>query len=201
MAPFHDGASMLCHGTMGKSILVTGGARSGKSRLAEQMTLEWAAQHAAAPDGIRAIYIATAEALDGEMSDRIARHRARRGPEWQTLDAPLDVIGALQHTDEKGCPRLLDCLTLWLSNLLHADKDWREESEKLARLLPTLKAPVILVTNEVGGGIVPENRLARQFRDAAGLMNQTIAAACDSVYMSVAGYPIVVKSFEPSEMT
>lgn len=168
---------------MGKSILITGGVRSGKSRLAEQRTLGL---------GCPAIYIATAEAYDDEMTDRIARHRARRGPEWQTVAEPMDLTRALRDSDG-AAPRLVDCLTLWLSNLMLAERDWETESDALARLIPQMSAPVVFVTNEVGAGIVPENALARAFSDAAGLVNQKIAAACDELWLSVAGYPIQVK--------
>ena len=168
---------------MGKSILITGGARSGKSRIAE----DWVAEMGGA-----AVYIATAQALDAEMTARIAAHQARRGPEWTTLPAPLDLVGALAKSDGTG-PRLVDCLTLWLSNLMHAEHDWHVEANALAARIATQRSPVIFVTNEVGGGIVPENALARAFRDAAGEVNQVIAAAVDEVYLAVSGYPLQVK--------
>lgn len=168
---------------MGPVILVTGGARSGKSRLAERLTLGFAP---------RAVYIATAEALDDEMAARIADHQARRGPEWQTLAAPLDLADTLRESDG-GPPRLVDCLTLWLSNLLHADRDVEAEGDRLAEALQAQSAPVVLVTNEVGAGIVPENALARRYRDAAGRLNQKIALICDRVLLVVAGYPVQVK--------
>ncbi|MGY6548228.1 MAG: bifunctional adenosylcobinamide kinase/adenosylcobinamide-phosphate guanylyltransferase [Roseinatronobacter sp.] len=167
---------------MAKSILITGGARSGKSRLAEGMTLAL---------GQPALYLATAEALDPEMADRIAEHQARRGPEWQTLNVPLDLCAALRTTDH--APRLVDCLTLWLSNLIFAERDWRAEMAALAALLPELRAPVVLVTNEVGSGIVPDNALARLFRDAAGHSNQQLGAACDEVWLCVAGQALKIK--------
>lgn len=168
---------------MKKAILITGGARSGKSTQAERMTLGL---------GTPAIYIATAQALDDEMADRIARHRARRGPEWQTVTAPLDLAGALDATDG-GAPRLVDCLTLWLSNHMLAEHDWEAAVDALAGTLGRQRAPVVLVTNEVGAGIVPENALARAYRDAAGLMNQRIATACDELWFCVAGHPLRVK--------
>lgn len=168
---------------MGKSILITGGARSGKSALAEQITLEM---------GRPAIYIATAEARDAEMAQRIARHQARRGIEWQTLPAPLALIEALRDTDG-GAPRLVDCLTLWLANLMLGDTDWEAALRALAASLPDLRSPVVFVTNEVGAGIVPENALARAFRDAAGFVNQRIAAACDEVWLCVCGCPLRIK--------
>ena len=171
---------------MAESILVTGGARSGKSRLAERLTLRL---------GQPAVYIATAEALDAEMAARIAAHRARRGAEWRTEPAPLDLVAALEASDG-GPPRLVDCLTLWLSNLLHAGRDPEAETAALAAALARRAAPVVLVTNEVGAGIVPENALARQYRDAAGRMNQVVAEACDSVFLVVAGQPLQVKPHE-----
>ncbi len=168
---------------MVKSILITGGARSGKSQLAETKTLAL---------GDRAIYIATAEAYDDEMRARIAHHRARRGPEWQTLNAPLDLVGALRDND-RTTPRLVDCLTLWLSNLMLAGRDWETEVAALCGLIPDLRAPVVFVTNEVGAGIVPENALARAFRDAAGWGNQRVAAVCDEVWFCISGQPLKVK--------
>ena len=168
---------------MGKSILVTGGARSGKSILAERMTLEI---------GTPAIYIATAESRDAEMADRIERHRARRGAEWTTVSEPLDLSDALTSSDGQG-PRLVDCLTLWLSNLMLSGRDWEEETRSMLATLNDQISPVIFVTNEVGAGIVPENKLARDFRDAAGLMNQHVARACDELWFCVAGHSLKVK--------
>lgn len=168
---------------MSKTILITGGARSGKSAIAEGRVLAL---------GQPAIYIATAEIRDAEMADRVATHQARRGPEWRTISEPLDLCGALRDSDGQG-PRLVDCLTLWLTNLMLGEQDWRVASAELAALLPTLSDPVVLVTNEVGAGIVPENALARAFRDAAGLVNQQIALVADEVYLAVAGLPMKVK--------
>lgn len=168
---------------MAKSILITGGARSGKSAHAETVTLGL---------GPEAIYIATAEAHDAEMAERIALHQARRGAQWRTETAPLDLAEALARTDGSG-PRLVDCLTLWLSNQILADRDWQDATDRLTETLAVQTAPVVFVTNEVGAGIVPENALSRRFRDAAGRVNQQIAAACDEVVLVVAGYPIKVK--------
>ena len=180
---FHFNRDLVCHGAMAKSILITGGARSGKSRIAEDMTSKL---------DERPFYIATSQAFDAEMETRIADHQARRGPEWTTLEAPLDVVAALSETDGMGA-RLVDCLTLWLSNMMHHGIDWTAEGERLVHALGTQRSPVILVTNEVGLGIVPENALARAFRDAQGHLNQRIAAASDEVYLAVAGYPLRVK--------
>ncbi|PDT90956.1 bifunctional adenosylcobinamide kinase/adenosylcobinamide-phosphate guanylyltransferase [Bradyrhizobium sp. Y36] len=164
-------------------ILITGGARSGKSKRAETRTRAFPGQP---------IYVATAEALDAEMEARIAKHRARRGTDWLEREVPLDLVPALVATDGGGA-RLVDCLTLWLSNLMHAERNWEREVTELARALPRLKSPVVLVTNEVGLGIVPDNALARLYRDAAGLMNQMIAAAADEVEFVVAGLPMKLK--------
>lgn len=164
-------------------ILITGGARSGKSRRAEARARAFPGQP---------VYVATAEALDAEMEERIARHRARRGSDWIEREVPLDLVHALIETDGGGA-RLVDCLTLWLSNLLHSECDWSREVMQLADALPRLTRPVVMVTNEVGLGIVPDNALARGFRDAAGIMNQTIADIADEVEFVVAGLPMKLK--------
>ena len=164
-------------------ILVTGGARSGKSTRAE-------ARARAFPG--RPVYVATAEALDAEMRERIAKHRARRGNEWLERETPLELVTALVETDGQGA-RLVDCLTLWLSNLMHAERDWEKEAILLAETLARQNSPVVLVTNEVGLGIVPDNALARRFRDAAGILNQMVARVADEVEFVVAGLPMRVK--------
>jgi adenosylcobinamide kinase/adenosylcobinamide-phosphate guanylyltransferase len=168
---------------MGKSILVTGGARSGKSALAERLVLSL---------GDSAVYIATAEAGDAEMAARIAAHRTRRGACWRTVEERRDLVGVLDRTDG-GPPRLVDCLTLWLSNLMLAGQDWRADAEALAGGLRRQSSPVVIVTNEVGAGIVPESALARSFRDAAGEVNQMIASVVDEVWLTVAGLPLRLK--------
>lgn len=164
-------------------ILITGGARSGKSKRAEFRTRAFPGQP---------VYVATAEALDAEMEARIATHRARRGIDWIEREAPLDLVPTLVATDGGGA-RLVDCLTLWLSNLMHAERDWEREVSELAAALPRLNSPVVFVTNEVGLGIVPDNALARSFCDAAGIMNQIIAAIANEVEFVVAGLPMKLK--------
>ncbi|WP_198590276.1 bifunctional adenosylcobinamide kinase/adenosylcobinamide-phosphate guanylyltransferase [Paracoccus zhejiangensis] len=159
-------------------VLVTGGARSGKSALAEKLTLRNAES---------AVYIATAEARDDEMSARIAHHVARRGTGWHTVEAPHDLAAALEATDGQG-PRLVDCLTLWLANC-GSDAD----IGGLVDVLKRQRDPVVLVTNELGGGIVPDNALARDFRDRHGWMNQAVAEAADQVWMAVCGQPLRLK--------
>ncbi|MBI1385144.1 MAG: bifunctional adenosylcobinamide kinase/adenosylcobinamide-phosphate guanylyltransferase [Rhizobiales bacterium] len=172
---------------MSQILLVTGGARSGKSAIAERRTLEL---------GASAVYIATAEAWDGEMAARIAAHQARRGPEWTTRNAPIDLTTALRESDGTG-PRLVDCLTLWLTNLMLAEIDWERAGRELVETLGQQRSPVVLVTNEVGLGIVPENALARAFRDNAGKLNQWVAEVADEVVLAVCGLPLVVKSPRP----
>ncbi|MDN5001154.1 bifunctional adenosylcobinamide kinase/adenosylcobinamide-phosphate guanylyltransferase [Bradyrhizobium sp. GCM10027634] len=164
-------------------ILITGGARSGKSKRAETRARAFPGQP---------VYVATAEALDAEMKARIAGHRARRGTDWIEREVPLDLVPTLVASDGGGA-RLVDCLTLWLSNLMHAGRDWEREVSELAATLPRLKSPLVFVTNEVGLGIVPDNALARSFRDAAGMMNQIIAAVADEVEFVVAGLPMKLK--------
>ncbi|TCP38103.1 bifunctional adenosylcobinamide kinase/adenosylcobinamide-phosphate guanylyltransferase [Rhodovulum marinum] len=173
---------------MAHTILVTGGARSGKSRHAEA--------RACAFPGER-FYIATARAEDEEMHARIARHISDRGEGWTTVEEPFDLAGALDRTDGRG-PRLLDCLTLWLSNLMLDGRDWEPETVTLVAALARQRSPVILVSNEVGMGIVPENALARAFRDAQGWLNQRVALMADEVEFVVSGLPMRVKSAPPA---
>ena len=168
---------------MAFSLLITGGARSGKSSFAEQRTRQL---------GGPLVYIATAEAFDSEMKDRIALHQARRGPDWQTVHAPLNLPQVLCDTDGRG-PCLVDCLTIWLSNLMFAGQPTASAADQLVAAIAARSDPVVLVTNEVGSGIVPENALARRFRDEAGRMNQIIAAAVDEVYVSISGIPVRIK--------
>ena len=125
------------------------------------------------------------------MSDRIRLHQDRRGDGWTTVEEPLDLVGALNSTD--SAPRLVDCLTLWLSNLMLAEDDLEQASRDLLACLKTQRNPVVLVTNEVGSGIVPVNDLARRYRDAAGWLNQSIAGIADEVYLSVSGCPLRIK--------
>jgi adenosylcobinamide kinase/adenosylcobinamide-phosphate guanylyltransferase len=164
--------------------LVLGGARSGKSRYAEALI------EGAAP---RALYLATGQALDDEMAERIRHHRARRGAGWTTVEEPLDLAPRLAAVSHAECPILVDCLTLWLANLLEAGRDVESEIAGLIDLLPRLAGPVVLVANEVGLGIVPENALARAFRDHAGRLNQAVAARAERVVFIAAGLPLFLK--------
>ncbi|MEQ9470871.1 MAG: bifunctional adenosylcobinamide kinase/adenosylcobinamide-phosphate guanylyltransferase [Roseitalea porphyridii] len=164
--------------------LILGGQRSGKSKLAENLIED------AAGGGL---YLATAEARDGEMTDRIAAHRARRGPDWETIEEPLDILGQIREHASADRPVLVDCVTLWLSNLMAAGRDAAAEVETLAQGLAGLAGPVVLVSNEVGLGVIPANALARSFADAAGLANQRLAACADRVVFTAAGLPLVLK--------
>ncbi|MDP4024053.1 bifunctional adenosylcobinamide kinase/adenosylcobinamide-phosphate guanylyltransferase [Methylobacterium sp. NEAU 140] len=161
--------------------LVLGGARSGKSAYAEGVI-------EACPGPW--LYLATAQSFDAEMAERIALHRDRRGAGWRTRDVPLALPEALS---EAQGPVLVDCLTLWLTNLMLAEADLAAASEALAAACRTAPGPVALVANEVGLGIVPENALARRFRDEAGRLHQRLARLADRVVLTVAGLPLVVK--------
>ena len=164
--------------------LVLGGARSGKSRYAEWLIASYPPPW---------IYVATAEAMDDEMAERITAHRARRDAGWRTVEAPHDLAGALAAIPA-GSAVLVDCLTLWLSNRLLAEADMDREIEHLETVLSKLDVAVVLVSNEVGLGIVPDNALARRFRDKLGILNPRLAARATRVVMMVAGLLVPVKS-------
>lgn len=174
-----------------RHLLVLGGARSGKSAYAQRL---------AEASGLDLNYCATATDYDDpEMRERIARHKAERDARWRTLDAPLALRDLLMRESQPDRLILVDCLTLWLTNILLGEYPVADECEKLAAALPALPGPVIFVSNEVGTGIVPENALARRFRDAQGRLNQTMAAACDTVILVAAGLPVRLKpSPEPN---
>lgn len=169
--------------TAGGVTLVLGGARSGKSRYAEGLI-------AARPRPW--VYIATAQAHDDEMAARIETHKARRAAGWQTIEAPHELPEALDAAPETAAV-LVDCLTLWLSNVMHAKFDIDKMTLRLEEALRSRDATTVLVSNEVGLGIVPDNALGRAFRDAQGLLNQRIASVADTVVLMVAGLPLTVK--------
>jgi len=172
-------------------LLVLGGARSGKSRYAEQ------AIDAAAGGGL---YVATAEIADAEMAARIAEHRARRGPAWSAIEEPLEIAGRIEAEARPDRPILVDCLTLWLSNLMESSRDIEAETERLMAALADARGPVVLVANEVGLGIVPVSALGRAFRDHAGRLNQRVAAAAERVVLVAAGLPMLLKDNVPAEL-
>lgn len=169
---------------------VLGGARSGKSAYA----LALGESALTADGGARElIFVATGEAGDDEMALRIARHQADRGAHWRTLEAPLELSGALRDADGPGRVIVVDCLSLWLSNLIHAECDPDHACTLLLQTLANFSGAVILISNEVGLGIVPDNALARAFRDKAGRMHQRIAAQADRVALIVAGLALPLK--------
>ena len=165
--------------------LILGGARSGKSAHAESLVLQ---------SGLAPIYIATAEALDGEMAARIRHHRDRRSVAWHTVEAPLALAEALLTQSRADRALLVDCLTLWLTNLLLAQRDLDAASGQLLAALAVLPGPVVLVSNEVGLGVVPLGRLSRYFVDGAGRLHQRLAAQADWVRFIAAGLPLDLKA-------
>ncbi len=179
---------------MGKLVLVTGGARSGKSRFAEQ----YAAKH-----GKKVAYIATAQIYDEEMAHRVKLHQARRPSEWDTYEAPFDADKIIPEAGKEHDLILFDCLTIYLSNLICSlpnledfDLNYRTVRENMDRLIAAAKAyegTIVFVTNEVGAGIVPEHRISREYRDLAGISNQLMAGAAEEVYLVVCGLPVNVK--------
>ena len=170
----------LSHGTA----FVIGGARSGKSTFAESLVTG---------SGLDRHYIATGRAWDAEMTDRIQKHRADRGEGWTTHEEPLDLVGTLEAVDAPGRAILVDCLTLWVTNLMMEERDMAAEFAALSAFLPSARGRLVFVSNEVGLGIVPENRMARDFRDHAGRLHQMIAACATDVYFVAAGLPLKMK--------
>lgn len=173
--------------------LILGGARSGKSAYAESLIA------AADEAGGRALYVATAQAGDAEMAERIRQHRMRRGDAWTTMEEPLEVAAALRRWSVPGRPVLVDCLTLWLSNLMAADRDVGAEVAALTGSLGVVRGPIVLVSNEVGLGLVPETPLGRAFRDHAGRLNQEVARLADRVVFIAAGLPLALKDGKQTE--
>ena len=170
---------------MSGHVLVLGGARSGKTGFAERMTMRI---------GSKPLYLATAQALDDEMRDRIRLHQRDRHRSFATLEEPIDLVGALKVAALKHDAILVDCLTLWISNLLGIGQDVAAAVDSLVAALPTIEtARIVLVSNEVGLGIVPDNALSRRFRDEAGFLHQAVAAAAAEVHLMVAGLSIRAK--------
>jgi adenosylcobinamide kinase / adenosylcobinamide-phosphate guanylyltransferase len=171
--------------TVKKSIFVVGGCRSGKSRHAQEL--------AEKITDIHRVFIATCVPYDEEMKDRVRRHRQDRGLTWTTVDAPVELADAILKQSQNARVILADCLTLWMSNLLMESENLESRVEELTKAIHQAQCPVIVVSNEVGTGIVPENALARQYRDAVGFANQKVAACVDKVIWMVAGIPILIK--------
>ena len=170
--------------TLPRLTLVLGGARSGKSRYAEALITGCPSPW---------IYLATAQAYDEEMTSRIAEHKARRPQGWRTIETPLDLAAAVMANGGSETPLLIDCLTLWLSNVMLTGRDVATACRELVDALTATAGPIVAVSNEVGLGIVPDNALARAFRDAQGRLNQDIAAAADRVILMTAGLPLTLK--------
>jgi adenosylcobinamide kinase/adenosylcobinamide-phosphate guanylyltransferase len=168
----------------GRIILVLGGARSGKSAFAEELIDR---------SGLSKIYLATGQVFDDEMKRRVGIHKGRRGPEWDLAEEPLDLCGALSRIASDKRAVLVDCLTLWVTNLMMAERVQPNEADALALALKTMPGTIVLVSNEVGQGIVPDNAMARAFRDHAGLLHQKVAAMADEVYFVTAGLPQKLK--------
>ena len=166
---------------------ITGGARSGKSSFAEELALK---------SGKDLLYIATMQGLDAEMKERIKRHKNRRGKGWRTVEEPLNILSVLEKEDKKERAILIDCLTLWVSNRMmkgEKEKEIIKAAEKVAKYCAGAKAAVIAVSNEVGMGLVPDNKLGRDFRDIQGRVNRVFAENAEKVYFLVSGIPLEVK--------
>jgi adenosylcobinamide kinase/adenosylcobinamide-phosphate guanylyltransferase len=166
--------------------LILGGARSGKSRLAEKLASE---------SGLNVIYVATSQPLDGEMNQRVALHRQRRPAQWELIEEPVELARVLRENAGEGCCLLVDCLTLWLTNLLMLDDPQRlsQEREALLEGLAELPGAVIFVSNETGLGVVPLGELTRRYVDEAGWLHQALAERCHRVVFTVAGLPMILK--------
>jgi adenosylcobinamide kinase/adenosylcobinamide-phosphate guanylyltransferase len=168
----------------GRIILVLGGARSGKSAFAEGLI---------DASGLKKIYLATGQVFDSEMESRVGLHKARRGLEWALHEEPLDLADSLERVAAAGAAVLVDCLTLWVTNLMMAEKPMAMEADRLVDAIHALPGTIVFVSNEVGLGIVPDNAMARAFRDHTGLLHQAIAAVADEVYFVAAGLPLKLK--------
>ena len=175
-----------------RRILVLGGSRSGKSRYAQRL---------AEASGLAKVFVATAQAFDDEMRERIERHRRDRSGDWRTREEPVGLADALPGETQAGTVVLVDCLTLWLSNVMLAGQDAEAASMRLVAAIAESSGPLILVSNEVGSGIVPATPLGRSFRDRQGWLNQSVAACCDAVVVVTAGCPQLVKPAPAFELT
>lgn len=172
-------------------IFVFGGARSGKSRYAEKLVLG---------SGRKPVYVATSEVRDDEMEERVLHHQNRRGPEWDLVECPLDIADVIRDESDPSKILLIDCLTLWLTNVWFSDRDLQSGIAQLSDAIETAKGPVVAVSNEVGMGIVPETKLGREFRDEQGRLNQRIAALSSHVFFVAAGLPLCLKPVKEVEI-
>ena len=169
-----------------RTTLILGGARSGKSLFAENMFEQYEQK----------TYLATALAHDAEMKKRIEEHQTRRSLKWETIEEPIEIASIISDHSQKDCPLLIDCLTLWAINLLSSGGSHRKEVKQLLDALEESVAPLVMVSNEIGLGVIPENELSRQFVDLQGEINQAVAKVSDSVILVTAGLPIVMKTNE-----
>ena len=181
-----------------KIYLILGGARSGKSRYAEQLAAAQRPQQQT-KDQWQKIYVPTATNLDEEFKTRIQIHQNRRDKDWKTIETPLNLASTIDKQSNKNTVILIDCLTMWLFNLMQEKRDPAKETTELTRALNVANGPIIMVSNEVGLSIVPENKLARHFRDAQGTLNQQIAKTSTDVVFVAAGLPLILKQTEPKE--
>ncbi|MEO0542465.1 MAG: bifunctional adenosylcobinamide kinase/adenosylcobinamide-phosphate guanylyltransferase [Pseudomonadota bacterium] len=165
-------------------VLVLGGARSGKSVFAEKMVLD---------SGLQPLYLATAQVWDDEMRSRVDKHKSRRNPHWQTIEEPIDLPGVIEREARQGRAILVDCLTLWVTNLMLAEAPIADRFASLCAVLDKCEGLVVLVSNEVGLGIVPDNKMARDFRDHAGQLHQDVALLANKVHFIAAGLPLTLK--------
>ncbi|MEP3197492.1 MAG: bifunctional adenosylcobinamide kinase/adenosylcobinamide-phosphate guanylyltransferase [Lentilitoribacter sp.] len=169
-------------------IFVLGGARSGKSVFAENLALSYGKATSS-----KCIYLATSQIWDDEMRARVDVHKERRSAQWDTIEVPLELPDALIEHAEKECAILVDCLTLWVTNLMMEERDLNAAGDELVNAISSITTPIIFVSNEVGQGIVPDNKMARDFRDHAGILHQKLAAVVDEVYFITAGLPTKLK--------
>ncbi|MEP2946083.1 MAG: bifunctional adenosylcobinamide kinase/adenosylcobinamide-phosphate guanylyltransferase [Lentilitoribacter sp.] len=169
-------------------VFVLGGARSGKSVFAEKLALGFGEANSS-----KCLYIATSQIWDEEMRARVDLHKERRSAKWETIEVPLELPNALIEHSENGCAILVDCLTLWLTNLMMEERDINAAGDALVNAISSINTPIIFVSNEVGQGIVPDNKMARDFRDHAGILHQKLAAVVDEVYFITAGLPTKLK--------
>jgi adenosylcobinamide kinase/adenosylcobinamide-phosphate guanylyltransferase len=170
-----------------KVVIITGGARSGKSRFAQELAMQW---------GKDVVFIATAAVRDKEMEKRIEKHRQSRPPRWRTIEEEVKLVDAIESLTGESKIIIVDCITLWISNLMEEgyEDEWiRQETRRFGELLQGSYHSCILVTNEVGAGIVPDNAIARRFRDIAGEVNQILASCSDECYLMAAGIPVKIK--------
>lgn len=167
-----------------ETTFVLGGARSGKSSFAEELVLK---------SGLKPVYIATGRAFDDEMVNRIELHQDRRGEQWQTVEEPLALVDALAQSSHSGRIILVDCLTLWITNLMMAEANVMKECEGLVKCLQETSVPIVLVSNETGLGIVPMEKMSREFCDLSGMVHQAVAEVVNNVYFVTAGLPHKLK--------